>query len=213
MTEGFHPGPRLIVAQSLPLGIVGHSEVVELELTSEVEPEEVLRRLREQSPPGIDFLSARRIAIKTTARPRRAVYRIDFGGTDFTSDLPSRIQAFLHAAEIWAERERPRPRAINIRPYVESIDSTGDGLIIRVWLTQEGTARADEIARALGLNNPVSIERLDLELMDEVPPDVAAATPKIAPQTRPLNKSVSIDAMPVAPRETWGATANGPIVE
>jgi len=72
-TEGFHPSPRLVLAQSLPLGVVGHHEVMELELTEEIDPDEVLRRLREQAPPGIEFLSAKRIPLKVTARPRRAV--------------------------------------------------------------------------------------------------------------------------------------------
>src|SRR6478735_6876771 len=76
MTEGFHPTPRLVLAQSLPLGVVGHAEVMELELTQEVEPDEVLRRLRAQAPAGIEFRSAKRIPIKVTARPRRAVYRV-----------------------------------------------------------------------------------------------------------------------------------------
>src|SRR6476620_623562 len=44
MTEGFHPTPRLVLAQSLPLGVVGHHEVAELELTEETDPDEVLRR-------------------------------------------------------------------------------------------------------------------------------------------------------------------------
>src|SRR5437763_901471 len=56
-TEGFHPTPRLVLAQSLPLGVVGHAEVLELELTEPAEPDEVLRRLREQAPPGIESLT------------------------------------------------------------------------------------------------------------------------------------------------------------
>jgi radical SAM-linked protein len=213
MTEGFHPGPRLIVAQSLPLGVVGHNEVAELELTEAMEPDEVVRRLREQAPPGIEFLAAKRIALKTTARPRRAVYRISTSRTDCQSVLPQTTEGFLNAAEVWVERERPKPRAINIRPYVDTLDFTDDALIATVWLTQEGTARADEIAAAVGLDDPPLIERLDLELLDEVPPEEAARTPRIAPQTRPLNRTVSIDSPSLAPRETWGATANGPIVE
>src|SRR5215475_1738193 len=70
MTEGFHPTPRLVLAQSLPLGVVGHAEVMELELTEEIGPDDVLERLRAQAPPGIEFLAARRIPIKSTARPR-----------------------------------------------------------------------------------------------------------------------------------------------
>jgi radical SAM-linked protein len=210
MTEGFHPSPRLVLAQSLPLGVVGHAEVLELELTEEIAPEEVLRRVRAQAPPGIDFLTATRIPLKTTARPRRAVYRIPL--EDPPIDINDRIAAFLARTESWAERERPRPRAVNIRPYVDSLAVEQDALVISAWLTQEGSARADEIAAAVGVTDPPLIERTGLELLDEVPPDEAARTPKIEPQARPLTRVV-IGPRPEAPRETWGATANGPVVE
>jgi radical SAM-linked protein len=226
MTEGFHPTPRLVLAQSLPLGVVGHAEVMELELTEEINPDEVLSRLRAQAPPGIEFLSARRIPLKTTARPRRAVYRIpldsssrtdlqsvpDEQRTEYKSVLRDRIAAFLAVTESWAERERPKPRAVNIRPYVDSLTVEADALVISCWLTQEGSARADEIAAAVGVTDPPLIERTDLELLDEVPPDEAARTPTIEPHTRPLDRVVTAPR-PAVPRETWGATANGPIVE
>jgi radical SAM-linked protein len=213
MTEGFHPTPRLVLAQSLPLGVVGLAEVMELELTQEVAPDEVLRRLREQAPPGIEFLSAKRIPIKVTARPRRAVYRIPLESrTDWQSVLRNRIAAFLASTESWAERERPKPRVVNIRPYVDSLTVEENALVISCWLTQEGSARADEIAAAVGIIDPPLIERMDLELMDEVPPAEVARTPKIEPQTRPLKRVVT-GPRPEVPRETWGATANGPIVE
>jgi hypothetical protein len=240
MTEGFHPTPRLVLAQSLPLGVVGHREVMELELTQEVDPDEVLRRLREQAPPGIEFLSAERIPIKVTARPRRAVYRValgyasdvkpagprihppaNAGGSPGLGEPPAsaggwaltqRIAAFLAATESWAERERPKPRSVNIRPYVDSLTVENNALVISCWLTQEGSARADEIAAAVGIVHRPLIERVDLELLDEVPPAEADRTPKIEPHTRPLERVVS-GPRPEVPRETWGATANGPIVE
>jgi radical SAM-linked protein len=225
-TEGFHPTPRLVLAQSLPLGVVGHHEVLELELTEEIEPDEVLRRMREQAPPGIEFLSARRIPVNVTARPRRAVYRVPLWDRFPTCPdrletcpteagpgaLHDRIAAFMASTEVWAERERPRPRAVNIRPYVESLTVADDALVISCWLTQEGSARADEIAAAVGVADPAGIERVDLELSDEVPPAEAARTPKIEPHTRLLDRVV-VGPRPAAPRETWGATANGPIVE
>jgi radical SAM-linked protein len=211
MTEGFHPTPRLVIAQSLPLGLIGHNEVAELELLDGIEPNDVLRRLREQAPPGIEFLSASRIPLKTTAKPRRATYRIEWI-TDCQSVIRDRCTALLAATEVWAERERPKPRQINIRPYVDSLMLETDALVAAIWLTQEGSARADEVATAVGIAEPTVIARLDLELWDETPPDEAARTPKIEPQTRPLNRIVPAESPP-APREAWGATANGPVVE
>jgi radical SAM-linked protein len=211
MTEGFHPTPRLVLAQSLPLGVVGHAEVAELELVEDVDPTDVLSRLREQAPPGIEFLSARAIPLKTTGRPRRAAYRIAVA--DPPPGLPDRIAQFLAAAAVWAERERPRPRQVNIRPYVETLTFADGALALSIWLTQEGSARANEVAAAVGVVDPPLIERVDLELLDEVPPEEAARTPSIEPQSRPLNRVLTADPRPAAPRETWGATANGPVVE
>src|SRR6185436_12082200 len=64
MTGGFHPTPRLVLAQSLSLGLIGHAEVAELELTEVIDPPEVLTRLRAQAPPGLDFLTCARIPFK-----------------------------------------------------------------------------------------------------------------------------------------------------
>ena len=211
MTEGFHPTPRLVLAQSLPLGIVGHREVAELELTEEIDPEDVLHRLRAQAPPGIEFLSAVRIPLKVTGRPRRAIYRIPL--ESFPPELQACCDEFLAAAEVWAERERPKPRAVNIRPYVDSLTVADNALYVSIWLTQEGSARADEVAAAVGVDDPPLIERTDLELLDEVPPEEAARTPRIEPHTRPLNRVFSTGPRPAAPQVSRGATANGPVVE
>jgi hypothetical protein len=54
---------------------------------------------------------------------------------------------------------------------------------------------------------------MGLELLDEVSPVQAATTPKIEPQGRPLNRVATPGPRPEVPRETWGATANGPVVE
>ena len=48
-TQGFHPHPRLIFALSLPLGVVGCAEVVELELDEVLAVEEIRARLMSQA--------------------------------------------------------------------------------------------------------------------------------------------------------------------
>src|SRR6516225_7516035 len=60
-TQGFHPKPRLVFALSLPLGVVGRDEVVELELDQELPPEEIHDRLARQAPAGLSVTSVRRI--------------------------------------------------------------------------------------------------------------------------------------------------------
>src|SRR5437868_14722168 len=75
-TQGFHPKPRLVFALSLPLGVVGCEEVVELELDEVLPPEEVRERLVRQAPPGLDILSIKRIGPRDGAQVRRPTYRL-----------------------------------------------------------------------------------------------------------------------------------------
>ena len=217
-TEGFHPAPRLIVAHSLPLGLVGLNEVVELELLEPTEPEEVLQRFRSQTIPGLQFLSAQRLPIKASARPRRGTYRFVVNAeTHELATLAARCETLLAQAEVWCPREKPQPREVNIRPYIETLKVTETGLHASVWITQNGTLRPEEIAREMGLGElaltGLLVERTFLELHDEISPEESTRTPVLEQQTRPWNFVARFNATPVVPSETWGATENGPIVE
>ena len=49
-TQGFHPHPRLVFALSLPLGVVGCAEVVEIELDEVLPVEQIRDCLMRQAP-------------------------------------------------------------------------------------------------------------------------------------------------------------------
>ena len=65
-TAGFHPTPRLVFALSLPLGVVGRDEAVELELTRPCDADETLGRLNAQAPDGLTFTRDGRYAYPST---------------------------------------------------------------------------------------------------------------------------------------------------
>src|SRR5262249_30621239 len=75
-TAGFHPGPRVVFAQSLPLGVVGRDEVVEVELTRPRDAADTLARLNAQAPAGLSFTRVSVVPMKATAIPRRVVYEL-----------------------------------------------------------------------------------------------------------------------------------------
>jgi radical SAM-linked protein len=217
-TEGFHPQPRLIFALSLPLGVPGLAEVLEIEWTESIEPDAALSRLNEQSPPGIEFLSAKRIDIKQTARVRRAIYRLEVPASEVES-LRDRCAKITASDELWVDRERPRPQQVNIRPYVKSLTCETDCLEIDLWVTPEGSARADELVRELQLNHLLEegavLERAYLEIVDEIDPATAAATPALpslqdrAAMVRPLLKPAVPEQRPESRAVHW----SGPVVE
>lgn len=232
MTEGFHPTPRLIFALSLSLGIVGSREVVELELTETIPPDEILARLTAQAPQGLHFLNIRRIPIKQTAQPRRAFYRIDTSAWLQQHQISPetwshRCEQLLQAPELWVIRTHPKPREIDIRPYLDHCRVVDGQLEVTLWITGEGTARIEEVASLFDLPNPVVhgllVERFDLEIADEISETEAQRVPPSGPiKSRPVPPSFqSLERFAERANEnkkdpataSWGASPNGPVVE
>src|SRR5262249_6734386 len=149
-TAGFNPKPRMVFASALPLGVVGCQEVVELELNGELTAEEVRSRLAAQAPPGMEILSARRIAPRVTAQVRRATYRVAVPATR-RATLPARAADLLTAKELWVARERPEAKRLDVRPYLHDLRPGGQHLEMDLLLTPNGSARPDEVLGLLGL--------------------------------------------------------------
>lgn len=226
-TEGFHPQPRLVFALSLPLGVVGQAEVVEIEWTEPVDPEHARSLLNDTAPAGLTLLSASRIELKQSAHPRRAIYRLAIPAPE-ASDLARRCSAAIASTDLWVDRERPRPRQVNIRPYVKNLQcapepeaAAGDAFLeMEIWVTPEGSARADELVRLLELNHLIDrgavLERTTLELWDEIDPSTAESIPDLGcKKNHALFERPAIVKQPetIAASAHWGASPNGPIIE
>jgi radical SAM-linked protein len=215
-TGGFHPTPRLVFALSLPLGVVGLNEVVELELTRPHDSDELLDRLNRHAPDGLAFTSAKAVEMSAGAVPRRAVYRLPLPA-DRAGVLAPSVAELLTRDQVWADRVRPRPRRVNVRPYVRNITVDGDAIDLDLWVTPTGAARADELLHLLGLDDVTDavLERTDLEIHDEVPPGTTDAPPEGPPETAPLEHvpAAAADEDDGIRSATWGPSPNGPVVE
>lgn len=241
-TAGFHPTPRLVFALSLPLGVTGLNEVVELEVTKPLEGDDVLARLVRHSPEGLTFTSVREIEMKATAVPRRALYRLALP-PGRAARLASIVAETLAAEKVWVSKSHPRPRRVNVRPYIRGItlhsltlacaspsceapanwwdEQHTDSIELDLWVTGQGTARAEDLLRKLDLRDVLDagfiLERTHLELLDELPIEAADGPPSGPAETAPLDHAAADaaddeDAAPTA-AATWGLSPNGPIVE
>jgi radical SAM-linked protein len=170
-TQGFHPKPKMVFAQALALGVVGANEVVEIGLDATLPAEEVVARLNRHAPPGIAFLSGKTVERRVTAQVRRAFYRLALA--EPVSDLPQRCTALLRQPQCVVTRLRPQRRCFDLKPYVAELEATACELTVALWVTPNGAARPEEVARALGLAEQLEagaiVERTDLEIVDEQP--------------------------------------------
>jgi radical SAM-linked protein len=202
-TKGFNPHPRLVFALSLPLGVIGCEEVVELELNEVLPLDELQSSLVRQTPPGLDLLEIKRIGPRDGAQVRRLTYRL-WVPADRVADLPDRISDVLARSECVVERTRPPVRRVDLRPFLSDlrlvhhfpINLPREGLYslyMELNLTPQGTARPEEVLALLGLQDLVEagavLERSRLELQDEfaacgeAPPGASPQAANIHPST------------------------------
>lgn len=218
-TAGFHPGPRIVFALSLPLGVAGLDEVVEIEFLRELDPDETLSVLRSQAPDGLTFTRVSVVPMKATAVPRRIAYRLALP-PERVEAANARCAELLAQDKVWVERMKPNPKRLNIRPYLRNLSVAACGLAptleLDLWVTGTGTARADELMKLLNVLDLIEggsvIERTTVELRDEV----ASSDPSDSPPDGPAD-TLPLDLATVGTvnqrDEDQLVSALGPVVE
>lgn len=171
-TEGFNPKPRLVFPLTLPLGVVGCQEVVDLELDAELPLEDLRQRLVEQAPAGLEILTLQRRERRRTGQVCQVTYRLPLP-PQRGRELPERIAALLALPACWVERSRPQARRIDVRPYILALRLADGAIEMDLRVTPTGTARSQEILGLLGLEDLLAsgsiLERSRLLLDDEDP--------------------------------------------
>ncbi|MGL6097551.1 MAG: TIGR03936 family radical SAM-associated protein [Fimbriiglobus sp.] len=225
MTGGFHPTPRFVFALSLPLGVEGLDEVVELEVTRPLAAADVLDRFNRHAPPGLTFHAISVVPMKASAFPRRVTYTFPLP-PELADDVAAKCRELLATGQIWVDKLHPRPRRVNVRPYIRGMGVVCEApppahqLSLDFWVTGQGSARAEDILTLLGLRHLLDagavLARNSLELHDETPAGSPDGPPEGPPETRPLDHVPALAAGgedDTAARATWGLSPNGPVVE
>lgn len=151
-SQGFHPKPRISFPLALALGIEGHNEVLELELSEALSGEEILAWLAEHAIPGLQFLSVEVIPPGVAkARVERVVYEI-FVPEDRLHAAQARIHELRHRSELLLERPgRNSPR--DYRSQLENLDLENNRLRMVIRFEPNGSLHPREILRLLGLDD------------------------------------------------------------
>ncbi|HUR55383.1 MAG TPA: TIGR03936 family radical SAM-associated protein [Gemmataceae bacterium] len=221
-TAGFHPAPRVVFSLSLPLGVVGRDEVVEIELLEPRDSDELLAQLNAQAPAGLTFTRATAVPMKATALPRRVVYALPLP-PERVADTEQAAARLMAEEKVWMNRIHPQPKRINIRPFFRRV-AVADGVLeIDLWVTGTGSAKAEEVIRLLGVADVQAagavLERAAMEIYDEVPnPDPADMPPSGPAEVLPLDPAIAAamkrdEDLNQPAGADWGASPSGPVVE
>jgi radical SAM-linked protein len=124
-SAGYHPAPRISFGDALPLGVASEAEIIDLEVTTWCEPQEVAARLNSEFPNGVTVTEAH-------AWPRRgespaksiaaAIYSVPIPA-DFAAGLEERLAEFLCRDQVMVTRvKKNRSEAIDLRPWVADLN-------------------------------------------------------------------------------------------
>ena len=140
-SQGFSPHPKVSWVGAAPTGAASEAEYVEIQVTTEVDPEALRRSVDVALPPGLDVVEA--VVAAGGSLPERidaSRWRIEVPGVG-AAELAAAAAAFLAAGEVEVERlTKDGRRRMDVRPAVVSL---------RVEPDQMGTSGASRVRPVL----------------------------------------------------------------
>jgi len=121
---GFHPGPRIIPANALPLGTTSSGEIIDFELTTPLDPEVFHDRLAAQLPPTLPIYQVAEIGLSAPAATQlleQAEYELTIAVGDKSEPSPQDWQTWIDAvlaqSEFWIDHKTKsgKTQQVNLR--------------------------------------------------------------------------------------------------
>ncbi len=165
-SEGFNPQPRMSFAMPLGVGIESDCEALFIETARWYKPGDVLRNLAAVLPEGMRLTGAE---LAPSGRggvyPTEVEYSVSLPGDADSGALAGKVEELLSRQSIPTERiKKSRTKMFDLRPSILDLAVRENELTIKLRVMPKGTARPDEILRALGVPQPVQMKRTALRL-------------------------------------------------
>ena len=160
-SEGFNPRARLTLPFPRPVGQRSDAERMQLDLTRQLESDDLVSKLNAQMPGGIKAYAATLSDSSQTCRPCSVTYHVDVAGLNASAPdgttLADRIESFLSSPIVEISRVRHRDgrvKVVDIRPFVDSLTADVDGIRMSILVTQSdgGLTTPAEVCKALGMD-------------------------------------------------------------
>ncbi len=127
-TGGFHPGPRIVPANALSLGITSSGEIVDFELTEPMEPEIFREKLAAQLPTEMPIYAVESVDVNGKAAAallEQAEYLVTIALDELPNELPDKspvdwpswVATLIAASEIWVDQttKSGKVQSVNLR--------------------------------------------------------------------------------------------------
>jgi radical SAM-linked protein len=160
-SQGYNPQPRIQFAAALPVGFTGISEVLDVYLDEELEPDRFVRALEPALPRGIHLISAAQVPPELPSLQSLvcgATYRVEVATDETSVSFCARLDGFLSRSSAWRERRRgDKLTHYDLRPLVETLCYSGPCQLGQAFETKMrsepgATGRPDELLAEMGFD-------------------------------------------------------------
>lgn len=207
LSPGMRPKPRIKMAMPRPVATEAWSDLLEVELTEQIDENQFALQLGEVLPAGLVLVGIEQLHGAYTSAASRvagATWRWIFGTDVAVEDLERAVGELLAADEVLVERASPKKqsRSVDVRRFIGDMTvlQTDEGSVVRgfVRLTEAGSAKPEEVVRALG-----AFAKLKLAPQRTVREAIAIADPGAG--GRVAEPELVGATVPDGPARPWGA--------
>jgi len=155
-SEGFNPRPRISFPTALPLGISSDDEIMHFQLSEWINQNEIIQKLNRELIEGIMVAS-----IEPLRQDVVGSFSVEYKITPCTKDASNEI---LHLSSdkiknwmlqpkqvIQRDYANKESKSINLKAYVQKMELKDNSLFLSIKITNEGTARPEEVLWSLGI--------------------------------------------------------------
>lgn len=128
-SQGFNPHPKMSYGNALALGTESQGEYVDIEIEDDYTPEEVLNRLNETLPEGIEFIKGQEITPKTpslasTIEYGEYIFNIELDKPLSKEYVKGKLLDFMSREEIMITKKNKKGKMVesDIRPMIKTFD-------------------------------------------------------------------------------------------
>ncbi len=154
-SEGFNPHPKISYGSALAVGVTSDGEYLDVEFTEELPLTDMMKRLKEVSPPGLEVLELRSLdtrgkSLTAVINMARYCVRVPLRQALSQSRLDEVISRVISEPELIIDRERKTGKTeIDIKKGIYALEGCiQEGMLVLemdVQTGSEGNVRPEEI--------------------------------------------------------------------
>ena len=154
-SQGFNPHPQMVFGLPLAVGVTSEAEYADIELVSDMEPDDFIRALNRQLPQGLLLLEGKRrqskanIMASVVMGDYAVLARCEEDGAP--EQLKEKLERFLALPEITVVKEsKGGSRQVDIRPMILRLEA----VLPDTWGKREDKASLWAVRRVRDLQDP-----------------------------------------------------------